>query len=113
MTLGPLTADEIKRSEKYWRKTTQSNLVRKMKDGELKSLTSFFDSEGIIRVGGRINQAQLSYNQVHPALLPYKHWISKLVTRDAHQSGHSGVATTAAKARRRYWIIKGHKIAKP
>ena len=83
-----------------------------MKDGELKSLTPFFDSEGIIRVSGRIDQVQLSYNQAHPTLLPYKHWISKLVTRDAHQSGHFGVATTAAKARRRYLIIKGHKIAK-
>ena len=69
MTLGLLTADEIKRSEKYWLKTTQSNLVRKMKDGELKSLTPFFHSEGIIRVGGRIDQVQLSYNEAHPALL--------------------------------------------
>ena len=55
MTLGLLTADEIKRSEKYWLKTTQSKLVRKMKDGELKSLTPFFDSEVIIRVGGRVD----------------------------------------------------------
>ena len=40
------------------------------------------------------------------------HWISLLITRHAHQYGHNGVATTAAKTRRKYWIIKISKLAK-
>ena len=110
--LGPLTAEEITRSENYWLTLAQSSLMKKMKDGELKSLTPFLDSNGIIRVGGRIDSTLVSYNQAHPALLPYGHWISVLVTREAHQFGHSGVAATTAKVRRRYWVIKGHNIAK-
>ena len=45
-------------------------------------------------------------------LLPYDHWISTLVTRDAHKAGHPGVAATTGKTRRRYWIIKGGYLTK-
>ena len=32
--------------------------------------------------------------------------------RQAHQYGHSGVAATVAKVRRRYWIVRAHSLAK-
>ena len=51
VTLGPLTPEEIERAENYWLKKAQADLVKKMKDGELKSLTPFLDNKGIIRVG--------------------------------------------------------------
>ena len=54
----------------------------------------------------------MSYDNSRPILLPRKHWISKLITREAHQFGHSGVAATTAKTRRKFWIIKGHDISK-
>ena len=75
-------------------------------------LSPFIDEEGVIRVGGRVNKAMVSYKAKHPALLPNKHWISHLITRQMHQYGHSGVATTAAKTRRNYWIVKVHDLAK-
>jgi hypothetical protein len=92
---GPLKPEEIERSEGYWLKIAQVSLAKKMKDGKLKSLTPFVDSKGIFRVGGRADPSLVlvSYGKVHPVLLPNKHWISVLVTRHAHQSGHSGVAT--------------------
>ena len=40
------------------------------------------------------------------------HWISLLITRNAHQFGHNGVATTTAKTRRKYWVIRAHDLAK-
>ena len=81
-----------------------------MKKGDFKTLSPFLDTQGIIRVGGRVNPRLATYDNTRPALLPRKHWISVLVTRNAHQSGHSGVDTTTAKTRRKYWVIRGHDI---
>ena len=48
----------------------------------------------------------------HPAMLPYKHWVSLLITRHMHQRGHSGIASTTAKIRRKFWILRAHNLAK-
>ena len=56
----------------------------------------------MIRVGGRVDKAIISYDSKHPILLPHKHWISLLITRRMHQNGHLGVAATAAKTRVKY-----------
>ena len=109
---GPLNTTEIQSAENYWLKIAQTNLSKRMKKGDFKTLSPFLDTQGIIRVGGRVNPRLATYDNTRPALLPRKHWISVLVTRNAHQSGHSGVDTTTAKTRRKYWVIRGHHIAK-
>ena len=75
-------------------------------------LSPFTDETGIIRVGGRIDNALVSYETRHPALLPYDHRIYSLIIEEFHQKGHTGVATTVAKARRKYWITRAHDLAK-
>ena len=77
--------------------------------GKLDPLT---DSEGILRVGGRVDKTIATYDTRHPVLLSRDHWTSKLIMRQAHQYGHSGVAATVAKVRRRYWIVRAHSLAK-
>ena len=64
------------------------------------------------RVGGHVDPVLTSYDGSRLALLPHNHWISVLITHNAHQSGHPGIAATTAKARRKFWIIKGHDITK-
>jgi hypothetical protein len=81
-------------------------------DSLKKLKAKFVDPKGIIRVGGRVNPSLVSYDNTRPALLPRKHWISVLVTRNAHQISHSGVDTTTARTRRKYWVIRGHDVAK-
>ena len=110
--VGPLSAEEIQVSEEYWTKQAQSSLYKRMEKGDFKTLSPFFDGKGIIRVGGRVNPDLLSYEGNHPTLLPHDHWISTLITRNAHRIGHPGVAATTAKTRRNYWIVKGTNIAK-
>ena len=80
--------------------------------GEFQSLSLFQDENGIIRVGGRVSKAVVSYDCQYPVLLPREHWISVLITRQAHQFGHNGVAATAAKTRRKYWILRVNDLAK-
>ena len=107
-----LCPQELEEAERYLIKDAQRNLNDRIKKGELKTLSPFTDEKGVIRVGGRVDKATVSYETKHPALLPYDSWISLLITRQSHQSGHNGVATTTAKVRQNYWILRGHDLAK-
>ena len=71
----------------------------------MKMLSPFTDDKGILRVGGRIDNALVSLETRHPALLFYDHRISRLTIEECHQKGHTGVATTVAKTRKKYWIL--------
>ena len=95
--VGPLKASEVEDAEEYWLRFALSGLRQKMQRGDFKTLTPCADENGIIRVGGRVDPSLSSYDNTRPVLLPYKHCISMLVTRQAHQYGHSGVAATTAK----------------
>ena len=75
-------------------------------------LSPFVDDEGIIRVGGRVDKAMVSYEMKHPVLLPHDHVISRLIIQEAHRCGHPGVATTVARTRTNYWIVRGQYLAK-
>ena len=111
-TTDTLTPDDMQQGESYLIKSAQVSLKARVEKGELKTLSPYIDDTGIIRVGGRIDRAEMDFERRHPALLPYNHWISTLITRHEHEAGHSGVAVTTAKVRRKYWILEGHKLAK-
>ena len=110
--LGKTITEESRFNFERVRYLSDSRVVLAWIKGELTALSPFVDEKGIYRVGGRVDPALISYDGSRPALLPHNHWISVLITRDAHQSGHPGIAATTAKARRKFWIIKGHDIAK-
>ena len=112
VNVGPLNAEEIVCKEEYWIKRAQAGLSAGVAKGSYKSLSPFVDDKGIVRVGGRVDPALVSYDAKHAALLPHDHWVSVLITRNAHQAGHPGIATTTAKVRRKYWVVKGNKISK-
>ena len=109
---GPLAPQELKEAEKYWVIESQKTLHDRLRKGELQRLSPFTDENGVIRVGGRVDEALVSYDSKHPAMLPRDHWISFLITRHFHQIGHTGVATTVAKIRTKFWIIRAHDLAK-
>ena len=109
---GPWTPEELQKAEMFLIKDAQNNLHDRLKRGEFKSLSPFTDDKGIIRVGGRLDKAIVSHETRHPALLPNDHRISLLIIRHVHQHRHTGVATTTAKIRRKYWMLQGNKISK-
>ena len=109
---GPLTPQELQDAEIYWVKESQKGLLGRLKKGNFQELSPFTDNKGFIRVGGRADEALTSYEARHPALLPHTHWISLLITRHFHQTGHSGVATTVAKVGKKFWILRAHDLAK-
>ena len=64
--------------------------------------------EGLLRVGGRLKNAQLNFNARHPIILPKYHPIVDLLVQHYHiVSGHSGQEHVLALLREQFWIIKG------
>ena len=109
---GPLTPEELIGAEQIWIKKAQESLHGRHGKGEFASLSPFVDDKGIIRVGGRVDAALVSYDTRHPILLPSDHRVAFLITRHIHDKGHRGVAATTAKIRLKYWILKGNKLSK-
>ena len=97
-----LSVEELNQSEIYWVKLNQKNLKSSLESRQLGKLDPLMDSEGILRVRGRVDKTIATYNTRHPVLLSQDHWTSKLIMLQAHKYGHSGVAAPVAKVRRRY-----------
>ncbi|CAG7817006.1 unnamed protein product, partial [Allacma fusca] len=51
---------------------------------KLLSLNPFLDDYGVLRVGGRIQRANLAGDQRHPMVLPRAHHLTTLVIREEH-----------------------------
>ena len=67
----------------------------------------------MIRVGGRLRNAPLLYEEVHPILLPASHPTSKLIMQEAHsQVAHGGPERTLSESHRKFWIMRGRNLAK-
>ena len=92
--------------------TNLSNEISCKPSDPVSSLAPFLDSNGIIRVGGRLQNAQLPSNVRHAILLPQKHHLSVLIIRHYHlQIKHQGRTTTLAAIRNAgYLIFHGSKV---
>ena len=72
-----------------------------------------FMHDGLIRVGGRLRNAELDYDEKHPILIPSKHHVTELLVRYWHErAGHLGVATVLGWSRSMYWIVRGYSTVK-
>ena len=83
----------------------------KLKRGSaLCRLDPFLDNDGLIRVGGRINRAEVSYHIKHPVVLPRKGHIMALIIRHYHQRiNHQGRGITLNAIRENgFWVIGGN-----
>ena len=82
------------------------------KGSKLYPLTPFLDNTGIMRIKGRLENSDLSYESVHPVILPGC-WLARLVVRDYHKSmHHAGISTLLNAIRQKYWIIGLRRMAK-
>ncbi|CAB0039404.1 unnamed protein product [Trichogramma brassicae] len=55
------------------------------KKSKLARLTFFVDEQGLLRLGGRLHNAPLAYNERHPIILPNENIIVKRIVEDAHK----------------------------
>lgn len=82
------------------------------KSSSLRSLHPFLGKDKLIRLGGRIGNSSLNYNERHPIILP-KHRISDLLIAQAHKAAlHGGTQLTLRILRQSYWIFSARTSVK-
>lgn len=78
-----------------------------------RTLQLFTDSQGLLRVGGRLLLSSQPFAAKHPVLLPKNHPFTNLIIDQAHlQNLHSGPSATHSYIRQRYWIPDGKNIVR-
>ena len=82
------------------------------KDSKLAKLNPFCDEDGLLRVRGRIQLSELSFESKHPLILPKCHG-SLLLVRFAHMhNNHAGVQSMITFIREQYEVFGLRQMAK-
>lgn len=82
-------------------------------DKLLLPLNIFLDGSGLVRVGGRLQHANLNYDQKFPLLLPANNFaVDLLIIHEHRRLGHSGPQNVLGNLRRRYWPLSGIRQVK-
>ena len=82
------------------------------KGSSLFKLDPFLDDHGLLRIKGRLEFSDLSYESKHPVIIPNGH-VAKLLVRFQHFFlKHAGVATLVTTIRNTFWIIGLRRLAK-
>lgn len=79
------------------------------KTSSLYRLDPYLDEEGVLRVGGRIDRANIPRDIKHPIILPRKSHVTELLARRYHEKvNHMGRGITHNEIRQSgYWLIGG------
>lgn len=119
-----LITDELEHSRLILIKIVQSEAfeleLHHLKNNEyisshskIAKLNPFIDEQGILRVGGRLRHASVSYEYKHPILLPGKHPFTRLVIVCEHERHlHAGTQATLAAVRQNYWPTSARSIVR-
>ncbi|XP_045033927.1 uncharacterized protein LOC116933188 [Daphnia magna] len=99
---------------------TYSDEIEALKDkrplklsSTLITLSPFLDEQRILRVGGRLNYAPLSFDIKHPKILPHDHPLTRLIVMREHDPlFHPSTERRPSSIRSQYWIIKGRVAIK-
>ncbi|KRY27689.1 conserved hypothetical protein [Trichinella spiralis] len=79
----------------------------------LSALSPFVNTEGFLRVGGRLSRTALPWCHHHSLLLPRNGPVVELIVRRAHESEfHTGLNQTLTALRRRFWVVRGRQAVK-
>lgn len=82
------------------------------KNSKLKALSPLV-SNGVLRVGGRLRNAPVTYNQRHPMILPDRHPLTDLILKFYHLSNlHAGPQLMTAAVRERFWPLRVRNLAR-
>lgn len=80
---------------------------------KLVSLAPYLDEHGILRVGGRLKNANISAEQRNPIILPRESILTRLIVQQAHDHTlHGGIQLMLQVLRQNYWILTGRIAVK-
>lgn len=79
----------------------------------LKTLNPFIDKQHILRVGGRLRNANVDENLKHPVILGKRNGLVRLLLSDAHlKTLHGGINLMMSYLMSKYWIIGCKNLVK-
>ncbi|GFU93784.1 integrase catalytic domain-containing protein [Trichonephila clavipes] len=119
-----LTVVEIKRSTEFLAKIAQlsefKGEIDALKKGKgvsktskLRALDPFLDENSLLRVGGRLSNADLPFEAKHQIIIPSKHKFTKLLFEHMHKKFfHIGAQGLVHQIRMQFWPINGKGIAR-
>ena len=136
-TIEPITVEEMKKAEKEILMHVQKESFKeeittlkfasakaelegttKPRKSQVKKSSKIFKldpqlTDGLLRVGGRLEKAPLQLDAKHPIILPASHHVVRLIIEFYHHaSGHSGTEHVLSMIRERFWIIKARAAVK-
>ncbi|XP_066927415.1 uncharacterized protein [Clytia hemisphaerica] len=82
------------------------------KESKLYQFKPFLDKNGILRIGGRLKNAPVSFEAKHQIVIPKGHVASLIAEKYHKENGHSGVNQTLSEVRQKYWILCGRQVIK-
>lgn len=115
--VGALQTVELNRAFNFLIKHVQYNTfsadIEHLKKGSpnslskgLRKLSLFIDDAGLVRVGGRLSRAEVSFDVKHPLLLPRNHKLTFLLIDEYHQKFmHPGAQTLQNLLFQSFWIL--------
>ena len=110
---GVVKVSEIKYAEIEWVKLAQVALKEQAEYKQLERQYGLIEKNGILRCTGRLGRSDLEADAREPIVLPKKHRLTELVINLCHKAVmHSGVRSTLAQLRSKYWIPKGRQEVK-
>ena len=108
-TVSPLC---LQKAEKYWLKESMTLTSVELVKGNLDSLRPKIDEDGVIVLSTRaLKGLKLNYNVDRFPILTSKDPLAYLWMKRIHCEDHSGITKTVAKSRRKYWIVRGRRLA--
>ena len=117
---GNLTAHEIQQATyRICRLVQQSEFlsdINNIKRGQqcslkLQRLSPIIGNDGLIRVGGRLQDSSLNEDAKHPILLPKKHFVTDLLVDYYHLKYlHAGPQLLQSLLSKQYWILSARSL---
>lgn len=120
---GPLTVSELNGSllliVKLIQQESFANEIQTLRSGNdspggrLITLNPILDKNGLLRVNGRLTNADITYEQKFPLILPSNNHVVRLLIEQEHvRLGHAGAQLVLANLRLRYWPLRGIREVK-
>ncbi|XP_017875054.1 uncharacterized protein LOC108621956 [Ceratina calcarata] len=99
--------------------TFPDEIVQLQRTGKLRpksplaALQPFLDDGGLLRLGGRLSNAPLPYNEQHPIIVAKTCPLATLLVKDAHlRLLHGGPQETRSLLAQKFWILRGRTLVR-
>lgn len=120
---GELTFEELEKAKFVLIRETQYQAflqeIEDLKKGtpvskrsKIYKLSPYLDDDGLLRIKGRLDYSDMSFESKHPIIVPTGH-LATLLVRHQHQLlKHAGVGAMLTSLRNQYWILGARRLAK-